>query len=1292
MIKTNCPKVAKNLFILLIVSLVFVISFSKFSSYVYAITSENINFQGKIVRNDTGHEGLNVIPGTPACVVDGVGNDTCDFQVAYYTASTGGTLLLTETFLNVEIGQYDGVFELSLGSGSMTTTAQCRDGTCNTPMEVISEYPNLYVELKFAPDGTNLTETFTRMPLEASPYSIFSKYAEGANDAFKLSTSLSSQTQSSPTTGMVYYNTTDSKMKVYNGTAWENVNLWTDAGTFTYLTSTTDDLVLGASTGGADGIFYFDMNASDGSYFNVNDTSSNRLLTILSGGNVGIGTATPSAKLEVAGSSSTITNASGDLTISTGGLNGNILISPHGTGSVRANSPFGIRETGTTPTFYTYFVGGDQTQDETYTLPTTSSTGFLKNTSGVLSWTGPNWSEIMNVGGVYMDYKPNNTACADGKVLKYTGGTGWLCADDNAGTGGDNWGTQYVEKDSTLVGTGVTGSLLGINLGNANTWTAAQTLRAGALFDTATATDDKIQIIATTGGTNSFTGQLTNSDLTAARTWTLPNATGTLALGTSTANYVAYWSDTNTLTGEATLAISRGGTNASTYTQSQFLWYNGTSIVASGYDQNSFATTSQLYWSRNGTDLNVYPTTSGDDVYLPTNSILGVGYNTTAITGGVAAFNGNVGIGTSTIGATLDVVTTATTGIGANITANSLTSGSGLRVSSTATTGLTGNMVDVSGSLTTGAGSLLAVTANGLNGTGSGLKVTSSTTGALTNGLVYLNTTGNYTSGSVLNIASVSTAGDVVKITNTSAKTAGSVLSVVANSATTVTNGLVNIAGNALTTGSALKVTSTGTTTLTGNLVDLSSSLTTPAGSVLGITANGINGTGSGLKVTSSTTGALTNGLVYVNGSAAHTGSLVNVVTATATGVGLNVTVNSLTSGSGLRVSSTATTGLTGNVADFSGSLTTGTGSIVGITANGINGTGNGLKVTSSTTGVLTNGLAYINVTGAASGTVAQIGLNNTTGAASASVLTLTNSYASNTGTTLLVNHYATGTGNLVMRVNDESGDTTPFVIDGGGNVGIGTASPTQLLDVNGAMRLRGQLYDYSNSVGTPGQVLSTTANGVSWVSVLSNPMSAAGDLIYGGTSGAATRLPGSSNDGYVLKYSTSGATPYWAADIDTDTDTDDQTWDEIGNPGANKTFSMGGYITSFEFNSVTAGEAFSLSSSSLTSGKVLSVSSSSTAFTGALAQIGLFGDNAANMGTLLVLSNEGLNNTGTTFFINHMATGTGNLAMRVDDEGTDTTPFVINGVGSVGIGDSAPSNKLVVNNDISTTTTMNYN
>lgn len=58
----------------------------------------------------------------------------------------------------------------------------------------------------------------------------------------------------------------------------------------------------------------------------------------------------------------------------------------------------------------------------------------------------------------------------------------------------------------------------------------------------------------------------------------------------------------------------------------------------------------------------------------------------------------------------------------------------------------------------------------------------------------------------------------------------------------------------------------------------------------------------------------------------------------------------------------------------------------------------------------------------------------------------------SSTGAGLVVNQ--TGTGNAVT-VNDQASDTTPFVIDASGNVGIGVDTPLRLVDANGIIRVR---------------------------------------------------------------------------------------------------------------------------------------------------------------------------------------------------------------------------------------------
>jgi hypothetical protein len=63
-----------------------------------------------------------------------------------------------------------------------------------------------------------------------------------------------------------------------------------------------------------------------------------------------------------------------------------------------------------------------------------------------------------------------------------------------------------------------------------------------------------------------------------------------------------------------------------------------------------------------------------------------------------------------------------------------------------------------------------------------------------------------------------------------------------------------------------------------------------------------------------------------------------------------------------------------------------------------------------------------------------------------------------------------------VLGTNDR------FVIDGAGRVGIATSTPSRTLTVAGDLRLTGALYDSTNSAGTNGMVLRSTATGQRWV------------------------------------------------------------------------------------------------------------------------------------------------------------------------------------------------------------------
>ena len=73
---------------------------------------------------------------------------------------------------------------------------------------------------------------------------------------------------------------------------------------------------------------------------------------------------------------------------------------------------------------------------------------------------------ISNTGAVTVDQIDGTpidaTGASSGEVLKWNGST-WAPASDVGGGSGDDWGTQVVESDGTLTGTGVTGDVLKVD-------------------------------------------------------------------------------------------------------------------------------------------------------------------------------------------------------------------------------------------------------------------------------------------------------------------------------------------------------------------------------------------------------------------------------------------------------------------------------------------------------------------------------------------------------------------------------------------------------------------------------------------------------------------------------------------------------------------------------------------------------------------------------------------------------------------------------------------------------------
>ena len=190
------------------------------------------------------------------------------------------------------------------------------------------------------------------------------------------------------------------------------------------------------------------------------------------------------------------------------------------------------------------------------------------------------------------------------------------------------------------------------------------------------------------------------------------------------------------------------------------------------------------------------------------------------------------------------------------------------------------------------------------------------------------------------------------------------------------------------------------------------------------------------------------------------------------------------------------------------------------------------------------------------------------------------------------------------------------------GNVGVGTTNPTQSLDVNGAIRLRGALFDVNDQSGTLNQVLISTGSGVDWVDA------APADAISGLTIKKDNDTVGSPNSVSSINFISGNLTATASGVGATITLTDNPTFTGVGigttNPGA-----------------------------------TLNVVPTTTSIAGLFS-----GTTSSDMVRITQL-------------------GTGNALVVEDETNPDSTPFVVTGIGYVGIGTTNPTSTLHVIGDV---------
>ncbi|GIK83396.1 MAG: hypothetical protein BroJett025_00180 [Patescibacteria group bacterium] len=444
-----------------------------------------------------------------------------------------------------------------------------------------------------------------------------------------------------------------------------NVSGWTDDGTAVRLTTSTDNVGIGTATPG------YKLHVVGTSYFSGQATFAGG--TVISSG--------------IDNSSGGITNA-GPITGATGlTSSGTITFSGLSTGIVHSNGSGvlsssalnlagGATEiTGTLPTTnggtgITSYATGDIIYSSATNTLTTLGIG---STNEVLTVAGgvPTWATITGGGGLCSNCLVNNpgstqtitpaAATAIGLVIKQasSGSVDTFRVESNDGS------SVYFKIDSSG----------NVTLGN-------QT--SSGVFTVSPSNTDPISISPVAQGAGQFTGTITSEDLTAARTWTFPDATGSVCLttgncagvggqigGSGTTNYIAKFSNSSNIT-------------------TSLLYDDGNNV---GLGTSSPVHLFQIMGAKIGKALTVLNETGDQAIFVASSSgtnrfiiqndgNVGIGTSTpTSLfhVNGAVDFDSTFGVnGATTLGSTLDVTGLAT--FGGNVGIGTTTPTSALQV------------------------------------------------------------------------------------------------------------------------------------------------------------------------------------------------------------------------------------------------------------------------------------------------------------------------------------------------------------------------------------------------------------------------------------------------------------------------------------------------------------------------------------------------------------------------------------------------------------------------------------